>query len=307
MTVSDAVDAVDAADGAGAGGDEPAIEPAIERARLTPGGLTFDGLLAGPDDGEPVVLLHGFPETSACWRPQLAALAAAGFRALAPDQRGYSVGARPAGDASYRVGYLAADVLGLADLLGMERFHVVGHDWGGVVAWALAADHPERLRTAVVVSTPHPRAIAAVLPRSDQLVRSSYIGFFRLPVVSEAALLAANGFLLRQLLRRTGLSAGWADDYVRFMQGPGALTAALRWYRANGPSLPREVGRAAVPTLYVWGSHDVPLGREAAEATARFVEAPYRFVELPGVSHWVPEERPEELSGLLLDHLAVRR
>ena len=277
---------------------------AIEPIRLTLGSLTFDALLAGPEGGEPVVLLHGFPEPAACWRPQLDALARAGYRVLAPDQRGYSPGARPDGDGSYRVGHLVADVLGLADLLGMHRFHVVGHDWGGVVAWALGANHPARLHSLAVVSTPHPRALAAALPRSTQLLRSSYIGLFRLPAVAEGVLLAAGGLVLRQLLRRTGLAGPLADDYVRSMQAPGALTAALRWYRANGASLVREVGRVGVRTLYVWGSRDVPLGREAAEATARHVEGPYDFVVLDGVSHWVPEERPDELSRLLLEHAA---
>ena len=228
---------------------------------LAAGGLTFDALVAGEATDEPVVLLHGFPETSRCWRPQLAALAAAGFRGLAPDQRGYSPGARPQGTGSYRLGHLVADVLALADLAGMERFHVVGHDWGGMVAWALASAHPERLRTLAVVSTPHPRALAGVLPRSTQLLRSSYIGLFRVPVVAEAVLLAAGGAVLRQLLVRTGLPAPFADDYVAAMRRPGALTPALAWYRANGGSLARDVGPARVRTLFVWGSRDVPLGR----------------------------------------------
>jgi pimeloyl-ACP methyl ester carboxylesterase len=160
----------------------------MERRRLRARGLVFDTLVAGPPTGEPVVLLHGFPQTAACWIRVAQALAAAGYRVLAPDQRGYSPGARPAAVRAYRMPELVADVLALAEAAGAARFHLVGHDWGGAVAWALAGRHPERVATLTSVSTPHPRAFAAALLTGGQLPRSAYIGFFRIPRLPELVL-----------------------------------------------------------------------------------------------------------------------
>ena len=235
-------------------------------------GLTFDAAESGPPDGEAVVLLHGFPEAASSWSRMTPALAAAGYRVLAPDQRGYSPGARPPAQGDYRLDRLVADVLSLADNAGLDRFHLVGHDWGGAVAWALAASHPDRLRTLSVLSTPHPKALGRALLRSDQALRSSYIGLFRLPVVSEKLLLALDGRVLEQGLRRAGLSEEKAREYTTRMREPGALTAALNWYRANTSAV--RVGDVHVPTLYIWSTGDAALGRRAAELTAEHVKAP---------------------------------
>jgi pimeloyl-ACP methyl ester carboxylesterase len=265
------------------------------------GGLLFDALVAGPADGEVVLLLHGFPQAAATWRPQVEALAAAGYRAVAFDQRGYSAGARPEGVDQYRIAHLVDDALGVANHLGAERFSVVGHDWGAVVAWHLAAHHAERIRSLVALSVPHPVAFAVALASTagDQRDRSSYISFFQQTEVAEDALLAGG---LATILRASGYP-GDVDDRVRAMSQPGALTAALNWYRAVDFTLVRDVGAISVPTLYVWSTGDVALGREGAEGTASYVTGPYRFEVLEGVSHWIPEEVPGELSGLLLDHL----
>ncbi|MBW3614463.1 MAG: alpha/beta hydrolase [Actinobacteria bacterium] len=268
------------------------------------GSLSFDILAAGAADGEPVVLLHGFPQSSACWRYQLEALAGAGYRAVAPDQRGYSPGARPDDVASYAVDHLVADVIGLADALGFVRFHLVGHDWGGAVGWALAAADAGRLHSLAVISTPHPGALIAAVPRSLQVLRSSYIALFRLPGLAEALLGPRRCAVLRRLLRLSGLPAPSAHRDAEALCRPGALRAALNWYRANGPGLAAGTGRIGVRTLYVWSTRDPALGRVAAEATAGYVDGPYRFEVLEGVSHWVMEERPDQLNRLLLDHLA---
>ena len=261
-------------------------------------GLVFDALVAGPEDGEVVLLLHGFPQSSAIWRPQLEALAAAGYRAIAFDQRGYSPGARPDDVKQYRIAHLVTDALAVG---GDRPFHVVGHDWGGVVAWHLAAHHPERIRTVTALSVPHPIAFATALasPRSDQRQQSGYVAFFRLTDVAEHVLLAGG---LDAALRASGYP-GDIDERVRAMSEPGALTGALNWYRAIDFSLLRGVGSVVVPTLYIWSTGDVALSREGAEATARHVVGPYRFEVLPGVSHWIPEEVPEVVSRLLLEHL----
>ncbi len=268
------------------------------------GGLVFDALVAGPDDGDVVLLLHGFPQAAAMWRPQLDALAAAGYRAVAFDQRGYSPGARPEGVEQYRIAHLVDDALGVANHLGAERFSVVGHDFGAVVAWHLAAHHSERVRSVTALSVPHPVAYAVALaaPESDQRERSSYVSFFQRAQVAENALLAGG---LAVMLRGSGYP-GDVDERVRAMTEPGALTAALNWYRSLDFTLVQGVGAISVPTLYIWSTGDVALGREGAEGTAAYVTGPYRFEVLEGVSHWIPEEVPEQLNRLLLDHLATQ-
>ncbi|HEX9993480.1 MAG TPA: alpha/beta hydrolase [Acidimicrobiales bacterium] len=280
--------------------------PAGSTVELHAGGLTFPALAAGPEDGELVLLLHGFPQTAGAWRPQLDGLAAAGYRAVAPTQRGYAASARPPGGRrAYRLPALVDDVLGMARHLGRDRFSVVGHDWGGAVAWALAAHHPERLRTVAVVSTPHPRAVRESLGRSLQALRSSYVGFFALPALPEAVLLAGGGAVLRRMLVGSGLPADRADEYVAAMREPGALSGALGWYRAARPG-DLALGDVSVPTLYVWSPGDPALGGTAARRTAAHVTGPYRFEVLEGAPHWIPETRPGELTRLLVDHLGSR-
>lgn len=270
------------------------------RLRLPAGGLVLEASAAGPEDGEVVVLLHGFPQSSAMWRPQLAALAAAGYRAVAPDQRGYSPDARPDGVAAYGIGHLVGDVLAVADGLGAERVHVVGHDWGAVVAWHVAGRHPERVRTLTALSVPHPVAFATALvaPGGDQRRRSAYIPIFQRAGAED--MLLAGG--LASMLAGSGYPLDPAEVVAR-MSEPGALTAALNWYRAMDAAL-IAAGRITVPTLFVWSTGDVALGREGAEATAAHVDGPYRFEVLDGTSHWIAEEEPDVLNRLLLEDLA---
>ncbi len=292
-------------------------------------GMTFEALDTGPHDGRPVLFLHGFPQTSYSWHHQLEAVASAGHRGLAFDQRGYSPGARPPDVADYRVGELVGDVIAVADQWGLERFDLVGHDWGAMVAWVTAARHPDRLRTLTAVSVPHPRAFAAAFGGSagsggsgggdgedgsggtgddDQRQRSSYIEVFRAEGgVAERALLGedGSGAGLRSMFDASGLSSDTEEvrRFVAAMLEPGALTAALNWYRATEPQSLADVGAITVPTLYVWSDEDIALGRTAAEATVAWVSGPYRFEVLSGVSHWIPETAPAELNRLLLGHL----
>ncbi len=267
------------------------------------GDLVFSLRTAGPDEGEPVILLHGFPQTSVTWSPYLARLSATGLRAIAPDLRGYGATTRPTAVDQYTIDVLVADVLGVADGLGLNRFHLVGHDWGGIIGWALAATHPDRLRSLTSVSTPHPRAFTSSLWRSLQLARSWYVGFFQVPQIPERLLTARNGALLRRMLRDSGLPEGQADAYADTMLQPGAMTAAINYYRALRPGRTLAVGRITVPALYVWSTNDIALGPVAARATGGQVDAPYRFEVLDGASHWIPETRLDELSALILDHV----
>jgi pimeloyl-ACP methyl ester carboxylesterase len=265
-------------------------------------GLVFDARAAGPATGELVVLLHGFPQTSACWTPVLEALAAAGYRAVAPDQRGYSPKARPTAVRAYRIPELVADVVGIADRLGAARIHLVGHDWGGMVAWNLAGRHSERVATLTAVSTPHPMALARAMVGSAQPLRSAYVPFFQTPRLPELLLGARRQWGLRQLLAGSGLDLEWTETYARALAGPGALSAALAWYRAATP-VSLRTPRVGVPTLYVWGSRDPALGATAATTTARWVTGAYRFEVLPGAGHWLPEHHAQQLGCLLLQHL----
>ena len=276
----------------------------VARVELTVGDLVFDARAQGPADGELVLLLHGFPQTSFSWRNQLDALAAAGYRAVAPDQRGYSPGARPADVGEYRVERLVGDVLGFADALGVERFHLVGHDWGGAVAWQVAGRHPERLRTLTSLSTPHPAAFRRSIQDGEQRDKSSYMLFFRSPE-AEPFFLDNDAAGLRALYTASGLADDAVEEYVRVLTQPGAMTGALNWYRAAHVGLVEGLGPITTPTMYVWSTHDPALGREAAEATAAHVEGPYRFEVLDGVSHWIAEEAPDALNTLLLEHLGA--
>jgi pimeloyl-ACP methyl ester carboxylesterase len=264
------------------------------------GEFVFDALAAGPADGELVLLLHGFPETSFEWRHQLDALSAAGYRAVAPDQRGYSPRARPLEVEAYGVDHLSADVLAIVDELGGHKFHVVGHDWGSGPAWYLAGRWPDRLKTVTSISVPHPRAFAAVyngeIP-GDQKEKSSYMDFFRMEGTAEDAMLPG----MRDMFVGAGLGDEVADAHTRVVGTREGLTGGLNWYRANYiESI--DVPAIDIPTLFIWSDGDIYLGREAAEATERYVTGPYRFEIIEGIDHWVPEKAPERVNELLLEH-----
>jgi pimeloyl-ACP methyl ester carboxylesterase len=269
---------------------------------VTVGGLTFDVRFTGPDDGPPVFLLHGFPETSLSWTQVAPQLAEAGLRVVAPDQRGYSPGARPTGVAAYATDLLVADVVGLADSLGIASFDVVGHDWGAVVAWLVAAAHPERVRSLTAVSVPHLRAYNDALRHDpDQRQKGAYLQVFRQEGRAEELLLADGA---RRLVAIYGdaVPTALAVRYVAHLAEPGALTAALGWYRAMTAEL-ASAPRTVVPTTFVWGAHDQAIGRVPAEACGDFVDADYRFVELSDIGHWVPEQAPDALAAAVLDRV----
>ncbi|SCL38508.1 Pimeloyl-ACP methyl ester carboxylesterase [Micromonospora rhizosphaerae] len=268
--------------------------------RVDARGLTFEVRSGGPDDGEPVLLLHGFPQHGGEWDDVVPALHAAGLRTYALDQRGYSPGARPETLADYRLPELVADAGAVLDALGVETAHLVGHDWGAVVAWGLAAGHPERVRTLTAVSVPHPAAMAHALATDrQQQARSSYIGLFRKPGKAEKLLLAFNAATLRRMLGGVGDAARVAR-YAEPMREPGALTAALNWYRAMSRADLAAVGSVVVPSTFVWSDRDIAIGRTAAEACATHVKGEYRFVELSGVTHWIPDEAPGPLAEAIL-------
>jgi pimeloyl-ACP methyl ester carboxylesterase len=270
----------------------------VRRFRCPVGDLVLDVRDEGPSDDPPVLLLHGFPQDGTCWDRVVPSLHASGLRTIVPDQRGCAPRARPPGRGAYRLEILVEDALAVLDAAGARRAHLVGHDWGGIVAWSLAARHPERTASLTVASVPHPQALARSLLRSTQALRSAYVAGFQLPWLPEALL----GPRLEGLLRRSGLPAAEAAHYAERMREPGALTGALHWYRAL-PLSRLRTGPVDVPTSYAWGNRDGALSRRAAELTAEHVTGPYRFEELDA-GHWLPETRPGTLARLVVERAA---
>jgi pimeloyl-ACP methyl ester carboxylesterase len=274
-----------------------------EPLRLPVGEHVFDALAVGPHDGRPVLLLHGFPQTSWSWRGVWPALVDAGCRVVAPDQRGYSPDARPDGVEAYRGPHLVADVVGMLDVLGLERADVVGHDWGAAVAWQLAGRHPDRVRTLTAVSVPHPLAfVEALTSDADQRRRSLYMRDFGRPGY-EHELLADDAAGLRDVFG--GVPEVDVEHVLARLGTPEVLRHCLDWYAAQNREDATGLGPVTAPTLHVWSDDDRALGRAGALATERHVDGPYRLEVLEGVSHWVPEQAADRLAALVLKHLAA--
>jgi pimeloyl-ACP methyl ester carboxylesterase len=273
-----------------------------ETVRVPVGDLTFDVHIGGPVDGRPVLLLHGFPQHAGMWDRVAPILHAAGLRTLAPDQRGYSPGARPAASPEYGMTSLIGDVTGLLDALDLSTVDLVGHDWGAVVGWQVAARHPERIRSYTALSIAHPAAYTRALKTSlDQQRRSAYLLLFRLDDKPERVLLAGGARRLRAVFDGSGLDAEGVARYVDpLVAEPGRLTAALHWYRAMGRRDQDGLPPVTVPVTYVWGDEDLAQGRKGAEDTGNHVMGPYRFVPLEGRSHWLPDEAPDEVADAVL-------
>lgn len=261
--------------------------------------------------GANIVLLHGFPEFSYSWRHQMPALAAAGFRALAPDLRGYGKSPRPPKVSDYRLALLAGDVVELVRRECGGRAHVVGHDWGGIVAWWLAMHHPDAVDRLVILNAPHPKAYFRELRRPGQMLRSWYVGFFQLPWLPERAIRLNHFRSLRRLFRtdpsrRGAFSEADIDCYVDAFSAPGALTGPINYYRAavrEGPaSLSRRVRPVQAPTLVIWGERDRYLVPELTAGLEQWVPN-VRVERLPGASHWVQHDAPQRVNELLIDFL----
>ena len=265
-------------------------------------GLTFDVTDAGPADGPAVVLLHGFPEDRTSWDAIVPQLTAAGYRCLVPDQRGYSPGARPKGRRAYTAQELARDVLCMADHAGVDRFHLVGHDWGAAIAWYLAANHPKRVQTLTALSVPHTQAFLWSMRHSRQLLKSWYMLAFQIPRLPERGLAADGGRRFVEAFTRSGLPSEHAERYAR---RAGELTGPLNWYRALPWSARQSVPVVTVPTLFVYGEGDVALDRAGADACGRWVSGPYRYEVIEGGGHWLPEVAADRVGSLLLEHLAA--
>jgi len=274
--------------------------------RISANGLSFHVHVQGREGAPLVVLLHGFPETGDAWTRLATALAGEGWRVAAPDQRGYGRSDKPESVHAYGLDTLADDVLHLCSALGHASFAVVGHDWGGVVAWHLAARDPARLRAACILNAPHPGSLPGfTLMHPLQLLRSAYVGFFQVPGLPEWLLGAHDHALLRRLL--TSSSRAGAFDpallaaYAQAWREDGALTGMLNWYRALPWARPL-VSNIEVPVQVIWGDRDVALGAGLAEAGLHFCRHG-ASLHLPQASHWLHHEEPERVAARTIDFL----
>ncbi|WP_123026142.1 alpha/beta fold hydrolase [Mycolicibacterium stellerae] len=269
------------------------------------GELVFDVIDAGPADGPVVILLHGFPQMNTSWNAVITKLTARGYRCLAPNQRGYSRGARPTRRRDYRVSELVEDVRTLIDASGAHRVHLVGHDCGAFVVWFAAAQMPDRLATASPLSTPHPVGGRKALLTSWQIFASWYVLFFQLPRIPERVFIGSRGTAtgLSKFLQAHRQTPENAERDARAMAAPGRFTAAVNWYRAmplaNFVRLLR--GQITVPTMHVFSDGDTFLSPKGAHASGRNVSSEYRFELLRGVSHWMLDEDPDAVADLLLE------
>ena len=280
---------------------------------MMPGrGLSLHVAVSGPEQGPLVILLHGFPEFWYGWKSQIGPLADAGFRVLAPDQRGYNLSDKPQGIDKYTLDALADDVVALIDAVGREKARVVGHDWGGIVAWWTAIRHPTRVERLAILNAPHPEFLIGrtYLRRPSQLLKSWYVLMFQLSWLPEALLGRNGGEPLGESLRRSSRPGTFTDDnlanYRRAWSQPGALTAMINYYRAVFRltlPVPADL-RVHLPTLIVWGTDDALLNRELAdESLARCDQG--RLVFIDGATHWVHHEEPEQVNRLLLEFLGA--
>ena len=279
----------------------------VEHTTVQTNGVTLHVTQAGPADGPPLILLHGFPEYWNGWQAQIPALAQAGYRVWAPDQRGYNLSSKPAGVRAYDIDELAQDVLGLIDATGHEKVHLAGHDWGAAVAWWMAGKYPQRLHSLAILNVPHVAVMFRTMWRSwAQMRRSWYIFFFQIPRLPEASL-RRKGWTnairaLKGSARRGAFSAEDIDGYRAAWSQPGAITGMINWYRAAGRSQRKltQLGRIAVPTLMIWGAKDIALGRELAQPSIDLCDDG-RLVFIEEAGHFVQHEAPERVNRLLVE------
>lgn len=281
----------------------------LRHERIRADGLDLHVACAG--SGPPVLLLHGFPEHWRCWQHQIEPLARAGFSVFAPDLRGYNLSDRPLTRDAYHLRHLVADVAALVRATGHPRAHIVGHDWGGVIAWAFAGAHPELLDKLVILNAPHMEIYLRKVWRPPQLFRSWYVLFFQIPGLPEWLLSAGGCRAIREMFRQTtyrdrALSAADIDACIDALSQPGALTAALNYYRANirsrsGLRLARSA-RVAAETLVIWGEQDRALDVGLLDGLARIAPRA-RVYRIPDAGHWVQNEAPEEVNLALVGFL----
>jgi pimeloyl-ACP methyl ester carboxylesterase len=285
-------------------------ETTLEHDLIKVNGITLHVVSAGPKDGPPVILLHGFPEFWYGWKHQIPALVEAGYRVIVPDQRGYNQSDKPAEVRDYAITTLADDILGLMDKLGHAQVKLIGHDWGGMVAWWLAITHPERIEKLGILNIPHPAVFSRTL-RSDfrQMLKSWYVFAIQIPWLPETMLGGRNASGLADALKRSGKPDTFSDaDMVRYREAwgrTGTVKAMLNWYRAyvRYPAAKPASVRLKMPVQMIWGKEDIALSAEMAQPSIDLCEnGNLTFIE--GATHWVQHDAPDQVNTILLNFLA---
>nr|WP_121975494.1 alpha/beta hydrolase [Acinetobacter stercoris] len=260
--------------------------------------LTFDVIDSGPLDGQPFILLHGFPETNKSWLEASTILNENGYRTFAVNQRGYSLNARPKGRKAYRSAALVEDIHELLDIIA-QPVYLVGHDWGAVVAWEVAIKYPEQIRHLITISVPHKAAFIQSMLTSNQLFKSYYMGLFQLPKIPEI-LFEKLPKIGEGLLRKSGMTDAQLEDFRQDMIKEKRISTAINWYRALPYGSQKSfTEKVKVPTLFIWGKHDSAIGQKSVELNKNFVDAPYTEV-IMDATHWIPVQNAQELCSSIL-------
>jgi pimeloyl-ACP methyl ester carboxylesterase len=300
-----------------------ATTPAFEEGIVSNGKIKLHYLAAGPMDGEPVLLLHGFPQFSYMWRHQLKILSEAGYRAVAPDLRGYNLSSRPSTLEAYKMKYLSGDVAAILTQFGWAKVNLVGHDWGGAIAWSFSLYNPARVKRLVAISAPHPGAFRVSFQEPDQLKRSWYIAFFQLPILPEFLGSAFPDQFVELFFSTAARKAAFNEEdrriYREMLSSPGQLEAAINYYRANSnpfndplnpafnppPGAEDKGMDVNMPVALLYGTQDPFFSGTAWQQTGRYCKGYFKAFEMQATGHWIPEEAPLTTNRLILEHLKV--
>ncbi|MHA1206330.1 MAG: alpha/beta fold hydrolase [Candidatus Hodarchaeales archaeon] len=272
---------------------------------ISTNGIKLHTAFCGPENGKPVILLHGFPDAWFGWESQIQELASEGFRVIIPDQRGYNLSDKPKGKSNYHMRVLSEDILGLADSLELDKFHLVGHDFGAMVSWSIATISPERLQSLIIANVPHPRVMQKFLRKNlGQIRKSWYAFFFRIPRLPEKFVRRKNWKLLISAMAR-GLSDEERNRYREAWAQENAITSMINWYRAicvRSNSQSKTSSRITVPTIILWGKKDPHLSYEMAQLSVDVCEDG-KLITFEEASHWVHQDEPDRFNQLMIDHI----
>ena len=272
--------------------------------------LSFDCRISGNEEDELVILLHGFPESSFMYRELMQDLGELDYYCMAPDMRGYSEGARPAGISNYSIGKLTKDIMDIAHSAGKEKFHLIGHDWGAAIGWQIVHDNPEAILSWTGLSVPHTQSFfEALLNDNDQKKRSKYIKLFQIPFLPEIKLKSKNFKIFREMWDTH--SKEEVEDYLSILKGKKAVTALLNYYRASSELTKKArtgqvLGDIHVPTLFIWGKNDVAIGAESVKNGHKYMKKEYTYLELES-GHWLIQSSYSEVKAAIVEHLSLHR